>query len=105
MTAIPQRIPTLHPQVEKALRECARSFSTKGITLFIFGSLARKNPHQGADLDLGYFWKSKPSETVKIQLEHAIDALPTIRSIDLVDFSTVSEPFKHEALKHIIKLI
>ena len=97
-------IPTLHPKVEEALFGMATQFAQRGIELFVFGSLAQGSPHKGADLDIGYFGNSEFSKQLIYELETAINSLPTIRPIDLVDFSKTSERFKEEALKHTISL-
>jgi hypothetical protein len=90
------------------LDKTAREFKKRGIKLFIFGSIAETYPasFRGADLDLGYelSTEDQASEALEHELAKSIGELPTIRPIDLVNFSKAGHRFKTTASRKIIKL-
>jgi hypothetical protein len=95
----------VHPKVQKKLRRLFRKYRERGLDLFLFGSIAESWPEsrRGADLDIGYDSRQLSSNRTAIEreLERDIDALPTVRPVDLVDFGTASPDFRKEALKSI----
>jgi len=79
------------------LNELAASFQPLGVRLFIFGSVAQTFPesYRGADLDLGYELDLPDAKAVLVErdLRCAIENLPTIRPIDLVNLGKVGREF------------
>jgi len=65
--------------------------------LFVFGSFARGDQRAGSDLDLGIEWRVPHSPSLFRELCADVEKLPTIRKIDLVDFSRVSPQWKEVA--------
>ena len=84
--------------VLEGLRRLAADASARGIRLFLFGSFARGDARPNSDLDLGYEMQGGIQPANRIWLLDAVDALPTIRPIDLVDFAGVSPAFRNVAL-------
>jgi len=84
--------------VLKGLRRLAAESSARGIRLFLFGSFARGDARPTSDLDLGYEMQGGVQPVNRRWLFDAVDALPTIRPIDLVDFASVSPAFRNIAL-------
>lgn len=80
------------------LRRLAVEASARGIRLFLFGSFARGDARPNSDLDLGYEMRGGIQPANRTWLLDAVDALPTIRPIDLVDFAGVSPAFRNVAL-------
>lgn len=76
------------------LQRLARKYRESGIELFIFGSFARGDPSPTSDLDLGVEWRGPHDPAVFRRLYWDVQALPTIRPIDLVDFGQVDADFK-----------
>ncbi len=94
----------LDPQVWNALRDVAAEFASRGIRLFLFGSFASGEQRPGSDLDLGFTASERTSPQSVESLREAIDALPTIRRIDLVDFRRTDPAFARVALRSTMEL-
>ena len=86
--------------VLEGLRRLGAEASVRGIHLFLFGSFARGDARPNSDLDLGYELRGGVHPINRTWLIDAVDALPTIRPIDLVDFAGVSPEFRNVALAH-----
>lgn len=69
--------------------------------VFFFGSRVRGDNFPRADIDLGVEGPKKIPASVKIKIGEELEKLPLLYKIDLVDFKSVSEKFKREALKNI----
>jgi len=96
------------PGVRAYLYEIARRQARFGVRLFLFGSVARTWPqaHIGADLDIGYeIDRTRDDRDVRRRsIERDIEALPSIRPVDLVDISQVTAAFLSQASKHTVEL-
>jgi predicted nucleotidyltransferase len=86
------------------LQELARKYQKDGVRLFIFGSFAQGKARPTSDLDLGVEWRGQPDPAVFRQLYQEVQSLPTIRPIDLVDFSHTNPRFRQIAGAHKIDL-
>lgn len=70
-------------------------------TVFLFGSRAVGNNHPMSDIDVG-IWGEKPlSVTIKLDLEEELEECIVPFKIDVVDFHSLSDEFKHYALEKI----
>lgn len=69
--------------------------------VFFFGSRVRGDNFPRADIDIGIEGSHQVPIQEKFEIEEELEKLPTLYKIDFVDFKTVSEDFKKEALKHI----
>ena len=94
----------LHPRVAERLNETADWAAARGVDLVVFGSFARGENRPGSDLDLGLLWRQERDAAVAIKIEDQLDQLPTVRRIDVVDFSRVSPDFRKQALRSVRKL-
>jgi predicted nucleotidyltransferase len=83
----------LPQRVRQALIDLARQYQAEGAKLFVFGSFARSEAHPTSDLDIGVEWQEERQAEVFRQLYRDIQALPTIRPVDLVDFALVDQIF------------
>ena len=83
----------LSPTVWAALCDIGRRFSARGLHLFLFGSFASGTQRPGSDLDLGFELAPGAPATIIDELRSAIDDLPTIRPVDLVDFTRADPDF------------
>lgn len=99
------------PRLRAELGVLAKRFARMQVRLFLFGSAARSWPlaPAGADLDLAYEASPAPTGARRValhrELAKAVEALPTVRPIDLVDFSTVTLEFRRSASGQIRELI
>ncbi|MEN9813957.1 MAG: polymerase beta, Nucleotidyltransferase [Verrucomicrobiota bacterium] len=99
-TAPPDRRPRgpLAPCVQQALHSLGERYAREGVRVFLFGSVARCWPEAplGADFDLGY--EPPPGtadpEALRRRLEDDLALLPSIRPVDLVDFSRAPASFR-----------
>jgi predicted nucleotidyltransferase len=102
-----RRVP-LPQKLRSELAVLGRHFRTHGIRVFIFGSVARTWPNAAptSDLDLGFEWISANPhpEITERELARRVSELPTVRPIDLVNFSTTSSRFRTCACEHTIDL-
>lgn len=103
-----RRLRPVDPRVCATLRDLAANYARHGVRIFLFGSAAHTWPLAavGADFDLGYEIESSRSdqEALRRSLERDVRALPSIRPVDLVDFSEVAASFRAEAEKCVIEL-
>ena len=103
-----RKLTPIDPRVCDGLRALARRHRRNGVRVFLFGSTARTWPQAsiGADFDLGYeIDRSRDDrEARRRELERDVESLPSIRPVDLVDFSQAAEAFLAEATKHIVEL-
>lgn len=88
----PRPFPLAHlpPPLRARLRALAQDYRVRGVDLFVFGSFARGDARPNSDLDLGLEWRTDPCPQLLRALQKEVDDLPTIRKIDLVDFSQSS---------------
>jgi len=82
------------------LQQLARKYQKDGVKLFIFGSFAQDKARPTSDLDLGVEWQGQPNPAVFRRLYQDVQSLPTIRPIDVVDFSQTNSRFKQIAGAH-----
>jgi len=88
---------TLPRRLLQALQELAWEYRRDGLELFIFGSFARGDQHPTSDLDIGVEWRGERNPETFLHLYRDVQALPTIRQIDLVDFAQVDTDFRRVA--------
>lgn len=86
------------------LEALGRKYQEQGVELFVFGSLAREDGRPNSDLDLGIEWRKPVSPALFRQICRDVDDLPTVRRVDLVDFSNVSPAWREIASRHRISL-
>lgn len=68
--------------------------------VFFFGSRVKGNNFLSADIDIGIQGPQEIPVDIKMAIEEQIDNLPTLYKFDIIDFKSVSDKFKKEALKH-----
>ncbi|MBX3746976.1 MAG: nucleotidyltransferase domain-containing protein [Verrucomicrobiae bacterium] len=80
--------------MQSAIGALIQAAARDRIRLFIFGSFARGDALPVSDLDLGF--ERLPGATAMdvLRLREAVDRLPTIRPVDLVDFGEVGPDFR-----------
>ena len=81
----------------QALQELAWEYRRDGLELFIFGSFARGDQRPTSDLDIGVEWRGERDPETFLHLYRDVQALPTIRQIDLVDLAQVDPDFRRAA--------
>ncbi|NCN59308.1 hypothetical protein COW99_04250 [Candidatus Roizmanbacteria bacterium CG22_combo_CG10-13_8_21_14_all_38_20] len=69
--------------------------------IFLFGSRVQGNNMERSDIDLGIEGYKPISPETRLKILEAIDKLPILYSIDLVDFTTADNKFKTVAKRYI----
>lgn len=68
--------------------------------IFLFGSWASGDALPESDIDIGILGREKVSWDVMVEILEAIEALPTLRKIDIVDLKTKEPSFKNYVLSY-----
>ena len=79
--------------LRESLASLGEQVRRDGGKLFVFGSFASGAARCNSDLDLGFLFPHG-SAMQKQRLTEAIEQLPTIRPIDMVDLENVDEAFR-----------
>jgi predicted nucleotidyltransferase len=88
---VPFTLSDLPLQVLQALVMLGTSFQKKGVTLFLFGSFAQGRARPRSDLDIAATYSSPTEKSrLKMELYDALEKLPTVRPIDLVDLDSAN---------------
>jgi hypothetical protein len=69
-------------------------------TVFFFGSRVSGSHKDRSDFDVGIISNNDVAIKTFYQLEDKLDSIITLYKIDLVDFSSVSDGFRKEAMKN-----
>jgi len=72
--------------VREALRSLGREARKLDAEVLLFGSFAKGQARRTSDIDLAFRGRGWEDRTTRARLSEAIDALPTIRPIDAVDW-------------------
>lgn len=68
--------------------------------VFLFGSWARGDAAPTSDLDIGILGLKKVPNDVMGRIKRIVQAIPTLRSIDVVDLRAKSERFRNSVLRY-----
>lgn len=68
--------------------------------IMLFGSWTKGDAIATSDLDIGILGKKEVSWDKLVKILDAIDKIPTLRSIDVVDLNAKSEDFKNNVLRY-----
>ncbi len=90
-------------RIKQMIVEQIERFSAQleGYRVFLFGSRASGQARERSDFDVGVLGDEPLPVDVFFAIEDAFDRLPTLHTIDWVDFGRVSTKFRREALKHV----
>lgn len=96
----------ISPRVRRAVNEVAVRFASHGVRLFVFGSAAPAWPSAPAraDPDIGYEMPvTDPARRTVLRREllRALENLPTVRPVDVVDFDDAPADFANAARRGI----
>jgi len=94
----------LPPRLVSRFKDLGRKYGPQGVKLFVFGSQTRKDCRPNSDLDLGIECSRPVSPELFRNICKDVENLPTIRKVDLVDFSKVSPAWKKIAGRHRVLL-
>lgn len=83
--------------IERAASELERRFGLAA--LWVFGSVARGEEHEGSDLDLAALFRRRPSATELLDARAEL-ALELGRDVDLVDLASASPILAMQVARH-----
>ncbi len=69
--------------------------------VFLFGSRAAATHKKFSDIDIGFIGEGELPTLLKSDMEDALEESIVPYKVDLVDFGTVSEAFRAQALQNI----
>lgn len=69
--------------------------------VFVFGSQANRNELSHSDIDVGFECEKEVPFRTYLKIKNALEELPILHKIDLVDFSKVNLQFKENAYQNI----
>lgn len=98
---------TVRMDVQKIIRTIAKETKSSlpaGYRVVLFGSWAEGKARPGSDIDIGIVGSKPLPHRTMIQIRQHVEDVPTLRKVDIVDLSRVSERFRARALKHAKRL-
>ncbi len=93
---------TLYQKSEDYLKQVLTEKLPENSHFFLFGSRAQGTSGEMADIDIGILAEEPLSLELTNNIKEAIEESFIPYDVDLVDFRTVSESFKRQALKKVI---
>lgn len=81
-----------------------RHYLPAGYSAVLFGSRATGRARPRSDWDIGVLGPEPVPTQVMGNLREALEALPTLHTIDLVDLTTTPDYFRKMALKKVVQL-
>ena len=91
-------------EIAEQVARLARNILGSGIEVFWFGSWVKGTARPHADIDIAVAADEAIPLEQMAALQDAIDDLPTLHAIDLIDLCAVGETFRQEILRHGIRL-
>lgn len=89
---------SLQKQIENIL---IKYISLEDYKIFFFGSRVKGTNLEKSDIDVGILGQEQIPAEIKFQINEDLEKIPTFYKIDFVDFNTVPEFFKKEAMSNI----
>jgi hypothetical protein len=84
----------LPTEVRDAVADLAREIKILGGRLFVFGSFASGTARPTSDLDLAFELPSAVNKADYVGVFRAIDELPTVRAVELLDLRHATPAFR-----------
>ena len=99
MVKLPERLQESLPK--DLARITALNLDREKHHLFFFGSRVAGTSNKRSDIDVGIDGAEAIPEKSLMAIRNAVEVLPTLFKIDVVDFTRAKPQFKEVALKHI----
>ena len=81
-----------------------RVLSGGGYRVFLFGSWASGEARDRSDIDIGIEGAAPVDAAQMQEIREAVDSLPTLYTVEIVDFGRVTPRFREAAARHIMEL-
>ena len=72
--------------------------------LFFFGSRVTGHGDERSDVDVGIYGREPVPPRIWLDIQEAVEAIPVLYKIDLIDFQRVSPSFREVALQEVEEL-
>ncbi len=72
----------------------------QGYDVLLFGSFARGTALETSDIDIGILGEKEVSWEIMREIQAEAEAIPTLRSIDIVDLREKSEDYRSRILRY-----
>lgn len=72
--------------------------------VFLFGSWASGEARERSDIDIGIEGPAPVDPKAMLEIREACEALPTLYTVEVVDFARVAPDFRREAKSRILEL-
>lgn len=82
----------------------AKHLDRRAYRVFLFGSRASEKGGDRSDFDIGIEGPAPVPDRAWSEIKEEVEELPTLYTVDLVDFRRVSEDFRNIALEHVQEL-
>jgi len=86
-------------EIEHAAAQVVRKYLGPEYRVFLFGSRAKGTARPGSDYDIGVEGPAPIPAATKFDIEDDLEKLPTLATIEVVDFSRVSERLARSAAR------
>lgn len=88
---------------EKAIEAVKKIISARlpdDYKIVLFGSWARGNALETSDIDIGILGKTKVPRDSMVEILRAVEEIPTLREIDVVDLNAKEAGFRNDVLRY-----
>ncbi len=86
--------------LEQVVKEMSRLVADGHLRIYLFGSWAQGRALSVSDLDIALDIGMPISVSIMQDISDALEELPTLRKIDVVDLQAVDEEFRNRVLEH-----
>jgi predicted nucleotidyltransferase len=86
--------------ISEAVKIIRRYLPGEEFEIVLFGSWARGDAQETSDIDLGLVGPESVDDMMLLRIKDEIEAIPTLRRIDVVDLSKTDDSFRQEVLSY-----
>ena len=92
-------IAEVQPLLEKVIRAVCDHIDEKRLRMYLFGSWARGRALPISDLDIALDTGKPIEPAIFMKIADALDELPTLRRVDVLDLQSVDQEFRSRVLQ------
>ncbi len=92
----------MNKYLERIKRVVLEDVEDEDVSVGLFGSMATGSVHRSSDVDVAIVPRNGWDQGKLAQLREKLESLNVPYKVEIVDFSTVSETFRREALKGVV---
>jgi len=84
-------------EISKVIR---RYLKKEDFKIFLFGSWAKESAEPASDIDIAIMGEKEIDDFLLMRIKGEVEAIPTLRKIDIIDLKAVDEKFKENILRY-----